>query len=76
MSERRITFQKPDEIPSMLNLITILLVLFLSLFAVVALLERFGKPHSQEDMSKVQRFILPLIGLLFLLQGLRYLTGA
>lgn len=59
----------------MLNLITILSVLFLVLFALVYLLEKFGKTHSQEDIGKMQRFILPLIGLVFLLQGLRYLVG-
>jgi len=59
----------------MLNLITILLLLFLALFVVVQLLERFGKRHSQEDIGKMQRFILPLIGLIFLLQGLRYIFG-
>lgn len=59
----------------MLNLITILLLLFLALLVVVQLLERFGKRHNPEDIGKVQRFILPLIGLIFLLQGLRYLMG-
>lgn len=59
----------------MLNLITILLVLFLALFVVVQLLEKYGKRHSQEELGKLHRFILPLIGLIFLLQGLRYLVG-
>lgn len=59
----------------MLNLITILAVLFATLFVLVFLLERFGKTHSQEDLSKLQRIILPLIGLIFLLQGIRYIVG-
>lgn len=59
----------------MLNLITILLALFAVLFAIVYLLEKFGKTHNPDDISKMQRFILPLLGLIFLLQGLRHVIG-
>lgn len=56
----------------MLNLLTILAVLFAVLFLIVTLLERFGRRHSSEDLSKWSRWIIPLIALVFVLQALRY----
>lgn len=56
----------------MLNLITILAVLFVTLFVVVALLERFGRRHSSEDLGKWSRWIIPLIALVLVLQAFRH----
>jgi cadmium resistance protein CadD (predicted permease) len=56
----------------MLNLLTILAVLFAVLFLIVTLLERFGRRHSSEDLGKWSRWIIPLIALVFVLQALRY----
>lgn len=56
----------------MLNLLTILAVLFAVLFLIVTLLERFGHRHSSEDLNKWSRWIIPLIALVFVLQALRY----
>lgn len=56
----------------MLNLITVLAILFLLLFIIVSLLERYGRRHSPEEMAKWSRWIIPLITLLIVLQAVRY----
>lgn len=56
----------------MLNLITVLAILFLALFLIVALLEKYGKRHSGEDLAKLSRLIIPLIALLIVLQAIRH----
>lgn len=45
-------------------LITILGVLFLALFVVIPLVEKHGKKHSPEELSKLSRWIMPLMGLI------------
>ena len=54
------------------TLLTILLVLFIALVVVVPLVERFGKPHSNQEISKIARWVLPLMMLLLVLQALRH----
>jgi len=54
-------------------LLGILGVLFISLLGLVFLAEKFGKRYSQESLSKLTRWIFPLMLLLLLLQGLRYI---
>ncbi len=56
----------------MANLITVLAVLFFSLFVVVYLLERFGPDIPNEKINKMSRFIFPLIGIFMILQAIRY----
>lgn len=56
----------------MLNLITVLCILFFSLFVVVYLLERFGPDVPSEKIDKMSRFIFPLIGIFMILQAIRY----
>ncbi|MEX1032677.1 MAG: hypothetical protein WDZ30_04905 [Cellvibrionaceae bacterium] len=56
----------------MINLISILALLFLSLFVIVTLLEKYGRAHSNEEINKLSRFIMPLIGVLLVLQAVRY----
>jgi len=55
------------------NIILILLVLFVALFAMITLVERFGKKQSDEEVSRLSRWILPLVALLLVLQTLAYL---
>lgn len=55
----------------MANLITVLAVLFFTLFIVVYLLERFGPKVPNEKITKMSRYIIPLMALLLLLQGIR-----
>ena len=57
---------------SMGNLLLILGVLFLVLVIAVPLIERFGSGQSDADISKMSRFILPLVALLLVLQAIRY----
>jgi peptidoglycan biosynthesis protein MviN/MurJ (putative lipid II flippase) len=54
-------------------LLSILGVLFISLFVLVFFSEKFGKQDSEASLSKITRWIFPLILLLMLLQGLRYI---
>ena len=56
-------------------IVMILGALFLALVIIVPLVERFGKRHSDEELSKLTRYIFPLIGVLLVLQLLRYLFG-
>lgn len=56
-----------------MTLLTILIVLFISLFLLVFIAEKFGKNHSEASVSKLSRWIFPLLLLLLLLQGLRYI---
>lgn len=58
-----------------MNVLMILGVLFLALIVVIPLVERFGKKYSAEEVSKISRWVMPLMGLLLLIQGLRYLFG-
>jgi hypothetical protein len=57
----------------MTNLITVLVVLFLALFIVVYLLERFGPNVPNPKIEKLARYIIPLMALFLLLQGIRLL---
>lgn len=45
-------------------LITILGVLFLALFVIVPLVEKHGKRHSPEELGKLSRMIMPLLGII------------
>jgi cadmium resistance protein CadD (predicted permease) len=54
-------------------LLGILGMLLIGLFALVFLAEKFGKQYSQESLGKITRWIFPLMFLLLLLQGLRYI---
>lgn len=56
-------------------LLKILGILFLALIVIVPLLDRFGKRHSDEDVSKISRWILPLVMLLAVLQLVLYMVG-
>ncbi len=54
------------------NLLIVLGALFVLLLLVVPLIERFGGKQSDRDISKLSRFILPLVALLLLLQAIRH----
>ena len=56
----------------MMNLVTVLLVLFFTLFILVYLLERFGPSVPNKQIDKLARFIIPLMGLFLLLQAIRF----
>lgn len=54
------------------TLLAILGVLFVALFILIPLVERFGKRYSSEDINKLTRWIFPLLLILMVLQALRY----
>jgi cadmium resistance protein CadD (predicted permease) len=54
------------------NLLVILVVIFSGVAFMVMLGERFAKPADPEKMQKLQRWILPLVGLSLVLSLVRY----
>ena len=46
------------------NLLTILVILFISLFVLVTVLEKFGKKTEEQDLSKYSRWIYPLMAVM------------
>lgn len=56
-------------------LLKILGILLLALLVVVPLLARFGKRNSDAEVSRMSRWILPLVMLLAVLQLLLFWMG-
>lgn len=54
------------------NLLIVLVVVFSGVALMVVLGERFGKPADPEKVQKMQRWILPLVGLSLVLSIARY----
>lgn len=54
------------------KIILILGILFIALFLMVTLLERFGKKQSDEEIRKISRWVMPLMALLMVLQLMAY----
>jgi len=54
------------------NLLKLLAVLAVAVFAMVVVLERFGKPVTESQQQRLGRWILPLVALLLLVQVLAY----
>lgn len=52
--------------------LSILGVLFLVLIILVPLAERFAKPMKDEEVSKISRWVLPLVALLLVVQLLAH----
>jgi cadmium resistance protein CadD (predicted permease) len=46
------------------NLLTILVILFVSLFVLVTLLEKFGNKTEEQDLSKLTRWVYPLMAIM------------
>lgn len=53
--------------------VIILVVLFAALFVVIPIVEKYGRKYSQEELSKMSRYFLPVIGVMLVLQLLVYL---
>jgi len=60
---------------SIMVLLKILGILFLALIIIIPLVDRFGKKQSDEEVSKISRWILPLVMLLAVLQLVFYMVG-
>ena len=56
----------------MANLVLILFFVFSGVALMVVLGERFGKPADPEKLRRIQRWFLPLVGLMLVLSLLRY----
>ena len=54
------------------NLLVILVLVFSGVALMVVLSERFSKPADPEKMEKLQRWIVPLVGLSLVLSIGRY----
>ena len=54
-----------------MNLLTILLVLFISLYILVKLTERYGKPMEPEKQAKWSKIALILIAVLLVVRLLK-----
>lgn len=55
-----------------MTIVWILLVLFIALFIVIPIIEKFGPQISNESMGKMSRMIFPLIAILLITQLLFY----
>ncbi|KAA1194456.1 hypothetical protein F0M18_03235 [Pseudohalioglobus sediminis] len=56
----------------MSNLVMVLIAIFGGLALLVVILERTAKPMEPEQMQRISRWILPLVGLSLLLGALRH----
>lgn len=59
----------------MLNLILIIVVLFATLLIIVTFLEKRGTEPSPEKIQRLSRWILPLVAIALVVQGLQYLLN-
>lgn len=59
----------------MTDLILVLLALFAGLALMVTLLERFASPVSPQRMRQLQRWLLPLVGLMLVLSLANHYVG-
>ena len=56
----------------MSNLLLVLLGIFAGVALMVVVLERFASPMEPERMRRLQRWMLPLVGLMLLLSLIDY----
>lgn len=56
----------------MSNLLLVLLGIFAGVALMVVVLERFASPMEPERMRRLQRWVLPLVGLMLLLSLIDY----
>jgi len=54
------------------NIILILGILFIALIVMVTLVDRFGKKQSSEEVSRISRWVIPLMAAIMVLQLLAY----
>jgi len=54
------------------DIILILGILFIALIIMVTLVDRFGKKQSSEEVSRISRWVIPLMAAIMVLQLLAY----
>ena len=59
----------------MTNLISILFFIFVGVFLMVFLVERFAGDTDPEKVASLNRWIMPLVGLLLILSTLKFFLG-
>ncbi|MCY4044615.1 MAG: hypothetical protein OXE99_06015 [Cellvibrionales bacterium] len=59
----------------MQNLLIILAVLFIALFVVIPLVQRFAKPSSPEQMQKYGKIFMILMGILIVASTIKMCAG-
>ena len=56
-------------------LLAILGTLFLVLVVGIPLIEKYSKPKSEEELSKITRYMMPLMIILIIATAIRYFMG-
>ncbi len=56
-------------------LIAILAILFILLFILIPLLEKYGKERSPEELQNITRWVIPLMIILIIATAIRYLMS-
>ena len=56
-------------------LIAILAILFISLFILIPLLEKYGKERSPEELQNITRWVISLMIILIIATAIRYLMS-
>ena len=58
-----------------MTLISLLFFIFVGVFLMVFLVERFAGDTDPEKVARVSRWIMPLVGLLLILSTLKFFLG-
>ena len=64
-----------DKVKKMANLISLLFFIFVGVFLMVFLVERFAGDTDPEKAARLSRWIMPLVGLMLILSILKFFLG-
>ena len=64
-----------DKVKKMTNLISLLFFIFVGVFLMVFLVERFAGDTDPEKAARLSRWIMPLVGLMLILSALKFFLG-
>ena len=64
-----------DKVKKMTNLISLLFFIFVGVFLMVFLVERFAGDTDPEKAARLSRWIMPLVGLMLILSILKFFLG-
>ena len=64
-----------DQVKKMTNLISLLFFIFVGVFLMVFLVERFAGDTDPEKVARLSRWIMPLVGLLLILSTFKFFLG-
>ena len=64
-----------DKVKKMTNLISLLFFIFVGVFLMVFLVERFAGDTDPEKAARLSRWIMPLVGLMLILSTLKFFLG-